>query len=54
MSLRAHLKSVHSFFDNPLGGGGMVDSYWNYCQNSDGVLYYTDLRPTEERGQLYE
>ena len=25
----------------------MVEAYWNYCQISDGVLYYTDLRPTE-------
>ena len=25
----------------------MFGSYWNYCQISDGVLYYTDLRPTE-------
>ena len=25
----------------------MFDAYWNYCQISDGVLYYTSLRPTE-------
>ena len=25
----------------------MFDAYWNYCQISDGVLYYTGLRPTE-------
>lgn len=25
----------------------MFGAYWNYCQISDGVLYYTDLRPTE-------
>ena len=25
----------------------MVEAYWNYCQISGGVLYYTDLRPTE-------
>ena len=25
----------------------MVYAYWNYCQISDGVLYYTGLRPTE-------
>ena len=25
----------------------MFDEYWNYCQISDGVLYYTSLRPTE-------
>ena len=25
----------------------MFDAYWNYCQISDGVLYYTCLRPTE-------
>ena len=38
---------MHSFFDNPLGGGGMFGAYWNYCQISDGVLYYAGLRPTE-------
>ena len=26
----------------------MLDTYWNCCQISDGVLYYTDLRPTEK------
>ena len=25
----------------------MFGAYWNYCQISDGVLYYTGLRPTE-------
>ena len=25
----------------------MFGAYWNYCQISDGVLYYTCLRPTE-------
>ena len=25
----------------------MFGAYWNYCQISDGVLYYTSLRPTE-------
>ncbi len=25
----------------------MFRAYWNYCQISDGVLYYTSLRPTE-------
>ena len=25
----------------------MFDAYWNYCQISDEVLYYTGLRPTE-------
>ena len=25
----------------------MFGEYWNYCQISDGVLYYTSLRPTE-------
>ena len=26
----------------------MFGAYWNYCQISDGVLYYTSLRPTEK------
>ena len=25
----------------------MFGAYWNYCQISDGVLYYTGLRPTK-------
>ena len=25
----------------------MFGAYWNYCQISDGVLYYASLRPTE-------
>ena len=30
----------------------MFGAYWNYCQISDGVLYYTGLRLTKNEVHL--